>query len=403
MEVEAVDEGTLGKIVVARRHRGREGQRRRSRVLLEEGENADALAGAAPPRPHRSRPQRPLPAAPAAAGSQRLPAPAGSGSCGLRQRRRSRNGHDERRARLRHPAREAHGAAGGHRSRRASRAAARTAASSRPTSSSAKPARSAPAPARRHRTAAGGARAASRSCAAPGDPRVVPHIDDAQGDRAAPARVQADGPAFLPDGRLRDRRAAGRRAPALNAAAPRRRALKLSVNDFVIKACGAGAARTSRAANASWTDDEHDPCTTRVDISVAVAIPGGLITPIVRNADKKGLAQISTEMKDLAARAKDGKLKPEEFQGGGFSISNLGMYGIKRLRRHHQPAAGLHPRGRRRRAAGGGEERPDRRSQHDELHAGGRSPRRRRRHGRAIPGQTLSRSSSKSRCDDAGC
>ena len=62
---------------------------------------------------------------------------------------------------------------------------------------------------------------------------------------------------------------------------------------------------------------------------MAVAIDGGLITPIIRKADQKGLSTISTEMKDLAERAKDGKLKPEEFQGGGFSISNLGMFGIK--------------------------------------------------------------------------
>jgi pyruvate dehydrogenase E2 component (dihydrolipoamide acetyltransferase) len=77
-----------------------------------------------------------------------------------------------------------------------------------------------------------------------------------------------------------------------------------------------------------WTEDAilqlHD-----VDISVAVSIPDGLITPIVKNADIKGLAAISNEMKDLAARAKTGKLKPEEFQGGGFSISNMGMYGVR--------------------------------------------------------------------------
>jgi pyruvate dehydrogenase E2 component (dihydrolipoamide acetyltransferase) len=79
--------------------------------------------------------------------------------------------------------------------------------------------------------------------------------------------------------------------------------------------------------NASWTDDAM-VLFDDVDISVAVAIPDGLITPIVRKADQKGLAAISNEMKDLAARAKTGKLKPEEFQGGGFSISNMGMYGV---------------------------------------------------------------------------
>ncbi|MBJ7250775.1 MAG: pyruvate dehydrogenase complex dihydrolipoamide acetyltransferase [Acetobacteraceae bacterium] len=104
-------------------------------------------------------------------------------------------------------------------------------------------------------------------------------------------------------------------------------AFKLSVNDLVIKATAVTLRRFPNV-NAMWTEDAilqlHD-----VDISVAVSIPDGLITPIVRNADIKGLAAISTEMKDLAARAKTGKLKPEEFQGGGFSISNMGMYGVR--------------------------------------------------------------------------
>jgi pyruvate dehydrogenase E2 component (dihydrolipoamide acetyltransferase) len=102
---------------------------------------------------------------------------------------------------------------------------------------------------------------------------------------------------------------------------------KLSVNDFIIKAT-AMAMRDVPEANASWQGD-----TTRYfltsDVAVAVATPTGLITPIVREAEKKGLVQISNEMKDLANRAKDGKLQPSEYQGGGFSISNLGMFGIK--------------------------------------------------------------------------
>ena len=104
-------------------------------------------------------------------------------------------------------------------------------------------------------------------------------------------------------------------------------AFKLSVNDLVIKATAVTLRRFPNV-NAMWTEDAilqlHD-----VDISVAVSIPDGLITPIVKGADIKGLAAISNEMKDLAARAKTGKLKPEEFQGGGFSISNMGMYGVK--------------------------------------------------------------------------
>jgi pyruvate dehydrogenase E2 component (dihydrolipoamide acetyltransferase) len=102
---------------------------------------------------------------------------------------------------------------------------------------------------------------------------------------------------------------------------------KLSVNDFVVKAA-ALALRKVPAANAMWTDEailRFDS----VDVSVAVATDGGLITPVLRDADRKGLATLSNEMKELAARARAGKLKPEEFQGGGFSVSNLGMYGIR--------------------------------------------------------------------------
>ncbi len=103
-------------------------------------------------------------------------------------------------------------------------------------------------------------------------------------------------------------------------------AYKLSVNDLIIKSV-ALALRDVPAANASWTDAAILQYN-NIDISVAVAIDGGLITPIVKNADQKSVTAISAEMKDLAARAKSGKLQPEEFQGGGFSISNLGMYGI---------------------------------------------------------------------------
>jgi pyruvate dehydrogenase E2 component (dihydrolipoamide acetyltransferase) len=102
-------------------------------------------------------------------------------------------------------------------------------------------------------------------------------------------------------------------------------AFKLSVNDLIIKACAA-ALRRHPQVNASFTEEailQYDD----VDISIAVAIPDGLITPIIRKADQLGLAAISSQMKDLGARAKTGKLKPEEFQGGGFSISNLGMFG----------------------------------------------------------------------------
>lgn len=113
---------------------------------------------------------------------------------------------------------------------------------------------------------------------------------------------------------------------------------KLSVNDFVILAA-AKALKDVPTANASW-GDEAIKIYNNVDISIAVAIDGGLITPVIRNADQKDIIKISTEMKDLAKRARENSLKPEEFQGGGFSISNLGMYGIKSFKAIVNPPQG---------------------------------------------------------------
>ncbi|MBA3448340.1 MAG: pyruvate dehydrogenase complex dihydrolipoamide acetyltransferase, partial [Pseudaminobacter sp.] len=120
----------------------------------------------------------------------------------------------------------------------------------------------------------------------------------------------------------------------LNAAAPVKKpekgevpAYKLSVNDLIIKAL-ALALRDVPTANVSWTETamvQHK----HADVGVAVSIPGGLITPIVAGAEAKSVSAIATEMKDLAVRAKDGKLSPHEYQGGTASISNMGMYGIK--------------------------------------------------------------------------
>jgi pyruvate dehydrogenase E2 component (dihydrolipoamide acetyltransferase) len=117
----------------------------------------------------------------------------------------------------------------------------------------------------------------------------------------------------------------------INGAAPKdkdgKAAYKLSVNDFVIKALALALQRIPDA-NVSWTDGgmlKHK----HSDIGVAVALPGGLITPIVRSAESKSLSAISNEMRDLAARARARKLKPQEYQGGTSSVSNLGMYGIK--------------------------------------------------------------------------
>ncbi|WGF86339.1 pyruvate dehydrogenase complex dihydrolipoamide acetyltransferase [Marinivivus vitaminiproducens] len=102
---------------------------------------------------------------------------------------------------------------------------------------------------------------------------------------------------------------------------------KLSVNDFVIKA-SALALRDVPDSNACWGGDKILKYNV-VDLSIAVALDGGLITPVIRDADQKSLSTLSTEMKALAEKARAGKLKPEEYQGGSFSISNLGMYGVK--------------------------------------------------------------------------
>ena len=104
---------------------------------------------------------------------------------------------------------------------------------------------------------------------------------------------------------------------------------KLSVNDFIIKAV-AKALMDVPAANATWTET-HTLRHKHAHVSVAVAIEGGLITPVVRFAEQKGIVEISNEIKELAARARAGELKPEEYTGGTFSVSNLGMYGIKQF------------------------------------------------------------------------
>ncbi len=104
------------------------------------------------------------------------------------------------------------------------------------------------------------------------------------------------------------------------------RGVKLSVNDFIIKAC-ANALQSVPAANAVWAGDrvlQLKPS----DVAVAVAIDGGLFTPVLKDADKKSLSALSSEMKDLAGRARNKKLAPHEYQGGSFAISNLGMFGI---------------------------------------------------------------------------
>ena len=140
----------------------------------------------------------------------------------------------------------------------------------------------------------------------------------------------------------------------INASAPKgadgKPAYKLSVNDFVIKALAIALIRVPDA-NVTWTDQamlKHK----HADVGVAVSIPGGLITPVVRKAELKSLSAISSEMKDLAARARNRKLKPEEYQGGTTAVSNLGMFGVKQF------AAIVNPPHATILAVGAGEQRP---------------------------------------------
>lgn len=140
----------------------------------------------------------------------------------------------------------------------------------------------------------------------------------------------------------------------INANAPKgadgKPAYKLSVNDFVIKALAAALMRVPEA-NVTWTEGsmlKHK----HADVGVAVSIPGGLITPVIRKADLKSLSAISNEMKDLAARARNRKLKPEEYQGGTTAVSNLGMFGVKQF------AAIVNPPHATILAVGAGEQRP---------------------------------------------
>ena len=128
------------------------------------------------------------------------------------------------------------------------------------------------------------------------------------------------------------------------------RKVKLSVNDLLIKALGVALAEVPEC-NVQFAGDQMLQFK-RADISVAVSIPGGLITPIITDAGSKGVAAISDAMKDLASRAKDGKLKPEEYQGGTASLSNMGMFGIKQFEAVINPPQGMIM------AIGAGEKRP---------------------------------------------
>ncbi len=317
MEVEAVDEGVLGKILVAA---GSENVAVNTPIglLLEEGEDTAALEGAAGGGKGEAAPApAPKPAPPAAA-AEPTAAPAADGADRADRGERVFASPLARRMAAQAGLELAHLRGTGPHGRivkadieKALSAGTARAASPTPQAPAAAPA----APVEASPPAAG----------APSEPHEVIALNSM---RRTIARRLSEAKREIPhfylsvdvelDALLRLRSDLNGRAGA---------DYKLSVNDFLIKACAVALKRVPDA-NVSFGGDKLYRFT-NVDIAVAVAIDGGLITPLVRGADQKGLATISAEMKDLAQRARDNKLQPEEYQGGGFTISNLGMYGIK--------------------------------------------------------------------------
>ena len=328
MEVEAVDEGILGRILVAD---GTEGVKVNApiAILVETGEAVPDAAGAGaaeaptnqgsePPAATRPAPASASPAAPSAA-------PAGSSDSGSRvfasplaRRLAAEAGLDLASIK---------GTGPNHRIIRADIEAARAA----PT----QPAAKAPAPAAPPAQAGTPPQAPAAAPVRPTPvPITAPHrVMPNSNIRRVIARRLSESKQFVPhfyvsidvemDALL------ALRAQLNHAAPDGAGSFKLSVNDMLIKACAVTLVRVPKV-NASYTDEaiiEYED----VDVSVAVSIPDGLITPIVRSAEKKSLAQISTEARGLIARAREGKLRPDEFQGGGFSISNMGMFGVKQF------------------------------------------------------------------------
>jgi pyruvate dehydrogenase E2 component (dihydrolipoamide acetyltransferase) len=323
MEVEAVDEGVLGKILISD---GTEGVKVNApiAVLVEPGEEVPAAAAetAAPkpaPKPEAKAEAPPASSAPKAAPPPAAPSAAVNGHAGgdqrvfaspLARRMAKQAGIDLSSLK---------GSGPNGRIVRADIEAAQQ-------GGTAPKAEAAQQPATAAHTAAPVAKAAPVSITAPH--RMVPHSSM----RRVIARRLTEAKSTIPHFYVSmdiEIDAVVDMLAQLNAKSPPKDApdaYVITINDMVIKAAAA-TLRSVPEVNASWTEDGM-AFYEEVDISVAVAIPDGLITPIIRKAETKGLATISREMRDLAGRARSGKLKPEEFQGGGFSISNMGMFGV---------------------------------------------------------------------------
>ncbi len=311
MEFEAVDEGTIGKILI---EEGSEGVKVNTpiAVLLEDGESADDISSAPAATPAAA--EAPAPAAdPAPAATPAPAAPQSSDgsrifASPLARRIAANNGVDLATVNGSGP----HG--------RIVKADVEGLSAS-----AAAPAKAAPAPAAAAPAVASGP--AAEAVMAMYEGRAYEEIS-LNGMRKTIAARLTEAKQSIPHFYLR-------RDIELDALLAFRgqlnkqlesRGVKLSVNDFIIKAC-ALALQTVPDANAVWAGDRMLKLTPS-DVAVAVAIEGGLFTPVLKDAEMKSLSALSAEMKDLAARARDRKLAPHEYQGGSFAISNLGMFGI---------------------------------------------------------------------------
>jgi pyruvate dehydrogenase E2 component (dihydrolipoamide acetyltransferase) len=325
MEVEAVDEGVLGKILVADGAAGVKVNEPIA-ILVDEGETVPSGAASQAPAPKPEEPKaaaEPMPATPKTSPAPAPAAPPGAGNAA------GANGHDSGRIFVSPLARrmaqqagiELSGLKGTGPNGRIVRADIEAAQKGGVPAPAAKAPAGAPSLA-----AAPIAKATAPAITAPH--KVVPHSSMRKVIAKRLTEAKSTIPHFYVSMDIEIDAMIALLAQ-LNAKSPPKDApgsYLVTINDMVIKAAAA-TLRKVPGVNASWTDEAmalYDD----VDISVAVSIPEGLITPIIRKADAKGLATISREMKDLAGRARAGKLKPEEFQGGGFSISNMGMFGV---------------------------------------------------------------------------
>ena len=342
MEFEAVDEGVIGKILIAE---GTDGVKVGTTiaVLLEEGESAGAPSAPAPKAAEapkaEPKAEAPKQEAPAAAKPVAAPAPAAPASGDrVKASPLARRIATEKGVEL--SVLEGSGPNG--RIVKADVEGAKPGAAPAAKSASAAPAATAPA-------AAPVAAAAPKAVPIPDIPHTAEKLSNI---RKVIARRLTESKQTVPHIYLtvdiRLDKLLKLRTDFNAALAPR--GVKLSVNDLLIKALAVSLIQVPKC-NVMFTPDQLISFS-RADISVAVSTPSGLITPIIAEADTKGLAAISEQMKDLAARARDNKLKPEEYQGGTASLSNMGMFGIKQFEAVINPPQGMIM------AIGAGEKRP---------------------------------------------